>query len=277
MLFSPISAKQEEFLSKTAREIRIDIIRMLTKAGSGHPAGSLGMTDVFTALYFFILKHDPRRPDWEERDFLILSNGHTCPAQYAALAKSGYFPQSELMSLREINSRLQGHPYNNSLPGIEVTSGPLGQGISQSCGLALALKMDHKPNHVYCLLSDGEQQEGQTWESYQLANKYNLSNLTAVIDRNHVQIEGSTEEIMPLGNLEDKLKAFGWKTYVIDGHDFKQIIKALQQANNDGRPSIIVANTTSGKGVSFIEGRHEWHSKAPTKEQASLAIEELRS
>ncbi len=277
MFFSPLTTKQEEFLKKTAQKIRIDIIQMLAEAGSGHPAGSLGMTDVVVALYFYLLKHDPRRPGWEERDYLILSNGHICPVLYSALSQAGYFPKTELQTLRKIDSRLQGHPHYASLPGIETTSGPLGQGLSQACGLALALKIDKKPNHVYCLLSDGEQQEGQTWEAYQLGHKYQLDNLTAVIDRNFIQIEGKTEEIMPLEDLRAKLNSFGWKTYVMDGHSFKQIITKIEQAKQDSSPSIIIANTIPGKGVSFMESKSEWHGKAPSQEQAKQAIQELKS
>jgi transketolase len=264
-----------EFLKKTSQKIRIKVIEMIAQAKSGHPAGSLGMADIFTALYFSVLKHDPLKPDWEERDYVILSNGHICPVLYASLSKAGYFPESELASLRQTGSALQGHPLLNSAPGVENTSGPLGQGLSQACGLALAFKMDKKSNHIYCLLSDGEQQEGQTWEAYQLANKYQLDNLTAVVDRNHIQIEGSTEEIMPLGDLRSKLKSFGWKTYQIDGHDFTQIIKTLKKAKNDRRPSIIIANTIPGKGVSVMENKNEWHGKAPDPKLAQQAIKEL--
>lgn len=264
-----------QFLEKTAQTIRIKVIKMIVQAGSGHPAGSLGMADIFTALYFSILKHDPLKPDWDERDYLLLSNGHICPVLYACLSKAGYFPESELNSLRQIGSRLQGHPVLGSVPGVEITAGPLGQGLSQACGLALALKMDKKSNHIYCLLSDGEQQEGQTWESYQLLNKYRLDNLTAIVDRNHIQIEGPTEKIMPLDDLKAKLKSFGWKTYQIDGHDFVQIIKTLRKAKNDQQPSIIIAHTTPGKGVSFMENKNEWHGKAPDAKQAEQAIKEL--
>ncbi len=264
-----------QFLEKTAQKIRIKVVEMITQAGSGHPAGSLGMADIFTTLYFSILRHDPLKPKWNERDYLILSNGHICPVLYASLSKAGYFPESELTSLRQTGSPLQGHPVLGSAPGVENTSGPLGQGLSQACGLALALKMDKKSNHIYCLLSDGEQQEGQTWEAYQLTNKYQLDNLTAIVDRNHIQIEGSTEEIMPLDDLKSKLKSFGWKTYQIDGHDFTQIIKIFKKAKNDQQPSIIIANTTPGKGVSFMENKNEWHGKAPNAKQAQQAIEEL--
>ena len=263
-------------LKKIATEIRIDVIEMIARAGSGHPAGALGMTDVFTALYFNLVNHKPKSPTWADRDYVLLSNGHICPVLYATLAKSGYFSANILKTLRRINSPLQGHPLLNSAPGIEISSGPLGQGLSQACGLAIALKSDKKKGHIYCLLSDGEQQEGQTWEAYMLAAKYHLSNLTAIIDRNMIQIGGNTEEIMPLENLVKKIEAFGWKTYEMDGHNFKKIIRTVKQAKQDKQPSAIIAHTVPGKGVSFMEGNSSWHGKAPTQEQAKQAISELK-
>ena len=270
-----ISRKQIRKLKKISRQLRINVIEMISEAGSGHPAGSLGMADIFTALYFEVMKHQPLKPKWLNRDYLLLSNGHICPILYASLAQAGYFKKTELRTLRLLNSRLQGHPHFDNLPGIENTSGPLGQGLSQACGLALALKMDQKTNRVYCLMSDGEQQEGQTWEAYQLGAKYCLNNITAIIDRNFIQIGGNTEQIMPLENLVEKIKSFGWKVYKIDGHDFKQILKSLRAAQNDGRPSVIIANTIPGKGVSFMENKSEWHGKAPSEKQAQQAIVEL--
>jgi len=270
-----VSRKQIRKLEKISRQLRINVVEMISEAGSGHPAGSLGMADIFTALYFEVMKHQPLKPKWLNRDYLLLSNGHICPILYASLAQAGYFKKTELKTLRLLNSRLQGHPHFDSLPGIENTSGPLGQGLSQACGLALALKMDQKINRVYCLMSDGEQQEGQTWEAYQLGAKYCLNNITAIIDRNFIQIDGNTEQIMPLENLAEKIKSFGWKVYKIDGHNFKQILKSLKAAQNDGRPSVIIANTIPGKGVNFMENKSEWHGKAPSEKQAQQAIVEL--
>jgi len=272
-----ISRKQIRKLKKISRQLRINVIEMISEAGSGHPAGSLGMADIFTALYFEVMKHQPLKPKWLNRDYLLLSNGHICPILYASLAQAGYFKKTELRTLRLLNSRLQGHPHFDNLPGIENTSGPLGQGLSQACGLALALKMDQKTNRVYCLMSDGEQQEGQTWEAYQLGAKYCLNNITAIIDRNFIQIGGNTEQIMPLEDLAEKIKSFGWKVYKIDGHDFKQILKSLRAAQNDGRPSVIIANTIPGKGVNFMENKSEWHGKALSEKQAQQAIAELEA
>ncbi|MEM4240029.1 MAG: transketolase [Candidatus Woesearchaeota archaeon] len=264
----------EKKLRLIANTLRQDIISMIAEAGSGHPAGSLGMADVFTALYFNVLKHDPKKPDWAERDILVLSNGHICPVRYAAMAESGYFPTKELMTLRKFGSRLQGHPHRGSLPGLETTSGPLGCGISQAAGMALALKMDKKPNHVYCITSDGEHDEGNTWEGIMFANKMQLSNLTVIIDRNNIQIDGFTEDVMPLEPLRQKYEAFGWHVVEVDGHSIKDIIEVLKE-RNDG-PTCIIAHTTPGKGVSFMENSPEWHGKAPNREQAEKALKELR-
>lgn len=263
-------------LEDLTTEAKIKVIEMLEKAGSGHPAGSLGMAEIFIVLYFEILKLNPNKPNWTERDFLLLSNGHICPILYATLNLAGFFPAIELNSLRQINSRLQGHPHLGSLPGIENTSGPLGQGISQACGLALALKRDKKTNRVFCLMSDGEQQEGQSWESYLFASKYDLSNLTIIIDRNNIQISGQTEKIMPLENLRHKLRSFGLQAYEIDGHDIQQIVTATQVAIEDDAPSVIIANTIPGKGVDFMENKSEWHGKAPSTSEARQAIKQLK-
>lgn len=272
---SSLSTNDLTNLAKTAQQIRIDVIKMITQAGSGHPGGSLGMADIFTVLYFKILQHRPSEPTWENRDYLLLSNGHICPVLYATLAKVGYFRPEKLNSLRKINSELQGHPKIQPTLGIEISSGPLGQGISQACGLALALKKDNKPNHIYCLMSDGEQQEGQVWEAYMLAAKNKLNNITVIIDRNHIQIGGNTEEIMPLENLKQKIEAFGWAVLEINGHNFSEIINALTKAKNDDRPTAIIANTVLGKGVSFMENNYKWHGKAPSQEEAVQAIQEL--
>lgn len=264
----------EKKLKLTANTIRQDIVSMIAEAGTGHPGGSLGMADVFTAMYFNVLKHDPKKPDWAERDILVLSNGHICPVRYAAMAESGYFPVKELMTLRKFGSRLQGHPHRGSLPGLETTSGPLGCGISQAAGMALALKMDKKKNHVYCIASDGEHDEGNTWEALMFANKMKLSNLTVIIDRNNIQIDGHTEEVMPLEPLRQKYESFGWRVVEIDGHDIPGIIDALKE--KEDAPTCIIAHTTPGKGVSFMEDDPEWHGKAPNAEQTKAALKELQ-
>jgi transketolase len=264
-------------LSDTARSIRISIIKMLEEAKSGHSAGSLGMADVFTTLYFSIAKHNPQNPTWEERDRIILSNGHICPVLYATLAEAGYFPKEELQTLRKLGSRLQGHPHLGSLPGVENTSGPLGQGLSQAAGLAYALKMDHKSNRIYCFTSDGEHEEGQTWEAYLFAAKNNLNNLTVLIDRNNIQIDGYTENIMPLEPLNDKLQAFGWRVLEIDGHNLDAINDALNLVKViQDKPTAIVCKTIPGKGVDFMENLPAWHGKAPNQEEAQKALEQLQ-
>lgn len=265
-------------LEEKANLIRQDIIKMLLEAGSGHSAGPLGMADVFTALYFNILNHDPKKPDWKERDRLILSNGHICPVRYAAMAHAGYFPVSELKTLRKLGSRLQGHPHRTSLPGIETTSGPLGSGLSQSAGLALAGKINNAIWRVICLMSDGEQEEGNTWEAAMFVGKYKLNNLTALIDRNNIQIDGFTEDVMPLENLRAKYEAFNWHVLEIDGHNIKEIIDAFDQAKAIfEKPTLIIAHTIPGKGVDFMENKWQWHGKPPNKEEAKLALQELRT
>lgn len=274
-------------LEEKANDIRQDIIKMLTEAGSGHSGGPLGMADVFTALYFNILNHDPAKPDWSERDRLILSNGHICPVRYATMAHAGYFPISELKTLRKLGTRLQGHPHRTSLPGVETTSGPLGSGLSQSCGLALAGRLDNASWRVICLMSDGEQEEGNTWEAAMFAGKYKLNNLTALMDRNNIQIDGHTEDIMPLEPLREKYEAFNWHVIEVDGHNMQQIIDAFEEAKRIyEKPTLILAHTIPGKGVSFMENRYEWHGMppdlqdvegAPPKgEQAKVALEELK-
>jgi len=263
-------------LQNIAASIRKDTILMLQKAGSGHTAGALGMTDVFSALYFVLLNHRPDEPNWPGRDYVFLSSGHINPVLYATLSEAGYFDKQELSTLRQINSRLQGHPHLGSLPGIESTSGPLGQGLSQAAGLALGLKMDGEPNRVYCLMSDAEQQEGQVWEAYMLIAKYRLNNLTIFIDRNNIQIGGKTEDVMPLESLSAKLKNFGLRVSEIDGHNFEEIIDAAREAQSfkEGA-TVIICNTTSGKGVSFMENKFEWHGKVPDESQTRKAIEEI--
>jgi len=235
------------------------------------------MADVFAALYFSILKHNPRDPLWADRDRVLLSNGHICPVLYATLAEAGYFPRSELMTLRQAFSRLQGHPHFGSLPGVESSSGPLGQGLSQAVGLTLGLRLQQRNARVYCLLSDAEHQEGQTWEAYSYASKAKLGNLTAFIDRNQIQIGGRTEEVMPIEPLADKLSSFNWHVQEIDGHNFEEITSAVGRAQaEDNKPSVIICNTIPGKGVSFMEGKFEWHGKPPSREQAEIALSELQ-
>ncbi len=270
----PFAQLSEAELQRTATAIRRSIITMLAHAQSGHPAGALGMTDVVTTLYYTVLNHKPEEPTWSERDFVVLSNGHICPVLYAVLARTGYFPQTELMSLRKMHSRLQGHPHKGSLPGIENTSGPLGQGLSQAAGLALAHKMDGKPNRVFCLMSDGEHQEGQTWEAYLFAAKNKLRNITVLVDRNYIQIDGYTEEIMPLDPLKEKIQSFGWEVREVDGHSFTQITQALTEQHSE-KPTAIICHTTPGKGVSFMENKPEWHGKPPTHAEAEQALKEL--
>ncbi len=273
-----LSAQDIQDLETKANLIRQDIIKMLLVAGSGHSAGPLGMADIFTALYFNILNHNPKDPDYPDRDRLILSNGHICPVRYAAMAHAGYFPIEELSSLRKLGSRLQGHPHRTTLPGLETTSGPLGSGLSQAAGLALSAKMDNKTWRVYCLLSDGEHDEGNIWEAVMLCSKYRLNNLTALIDRNNIQIDGFTENIMPLESLKAKYEAFGWHVIEIDGHNFLDIIGAYNQAKAIfEKPTVIIAHTIPGKGVDFMEGKFEWHGKPPNKEEAKKALHELRT
>jgi transketolase len=264
-------------LEDKAREIRVSVIKMLAEAGSGHTAGPLGMADIFSAFYFHILKHDPKDPEWEERDRLFLSNGHICPVRYAAMAHAGYFPAEELMTLRKFGSRLQGHPHRTSLPGVETTSGPLGSGLSQAAGYAYAARMDGKKYRVYCFMSDGEQDCGNTWEAAMFAGKNRLPNLTALIDRNDIQIDGRTEDVMPLEPLAEKYRAFNWHVIEISGHNFDQIIGAVDEAKAvSEKPTLIIAYTIPGKGVKEIEGDYRWHGIPPTKEQAERFLRELR-
>lgn len=279
-----------KFLEDKAREIRISIIEMLVAAGSGHSAGPLGMADVFTALYFFLLRHDPKNPDWPMRDRLILSNGHINPVLYATMAHSGYFPVKELLTLRKFGSRLQGHPHREFLPMLETSSGPLGAGLSQAVGMAIADRMDNgktSDKFFYCLLGDGELDEGQNWEAAMLANKEKLGNLIAIVDRNNIQIDGYTDDVMPLGSVLHKFESFGWHAEEIDGHNFSEIISAVgrAQAVFDG-PSVIVARTIPGKGVSFMERDFKWHGnppgteiagEPPKEEQANIALHDLRT
>ena len=263
-------------LELVANEIRKDIISMIAEAGSGHPAGSLGMADVFAALYFDVLRHDPKNPDWPDRDRLVLSNGHICPARYAAMAEAGYFDKQELQTLRRLGSRLQGHPERDRLPGLETTSGPLGAGLAQAAGLALAARMDGRKWRTYCLVSDAEHDAGLHWEAVLFAGARKLANLTCVIDRNNIQLDGPTEEIMPLEPLKDKYLAFGWHVLEVNGHDIAAVIAALNEAASvTGRPTVIIAHTIPGRGVSFMENDYRWHGQPPKPEQAAQALAEL--
>lgn len=266
-------------LELKAVEIREDIIRMLEHAGSGHSAGPLGLADIFTALYFDVLKHDPKNPDWEERDILLLSNGHTVPVRYATMAHAGYFPKEELKTLRKFDSRLQGHPERLKLPGLETTSGPLGCGISQAAGMALAMRMDDVHHRwIYVVMGDGELDEGNIWEGAMLAAKYKLGNIIGIIDRNNIQIDGQTESVMPLEDLKDKWEAFGWHVISIDGNNIEAVIDACAMARAVvDKPVMIIAHTIPGKGVDFMEYDFNWHGKPPDHKQAKEALHELRT
>ena len=289
-------------LEKQAESIRETIIDMLVSAGSGHTAGPLGMADIFTAFYFHILAHDPKKPDWEERDRLILSNGHICPVQYAAMAHAGYFSVPECLTLRKFGSRLQGHPERLRLPGLETTSGPLGEGLSQAAGIAYAFRMDGgekmsdvprptvhvgrgtsymgvgRKRRVYCVMSDGEQEEGNIWEAALFAGKNKLSNLTAIMDRNNIQIDGMTEDVMPLEPLAEKYRAFNWHVLEVDGHNIAEFVQAIDEAKAIyEKPTLIIAHTIPGKGVPEIEFDYRWHGKPPTREEGKRFLKEIRT
>ncbi len=265
-------------LELTASAVRISIIEMLLAAGSGHSAGPLGMADIFTALYFEVLNINPDKPKDPDRDRLVLSCGHICPVLYATLAHRGYFPREELKTLRQFGTRLQGHPHNSDLPGLENSSGPLGQGLSQAAGMAYAAKIDGAKWRTYAVLSDGEHDEGQLWEAVLFAGKNQLHNLTAIVDRNNIQIDGYTEEVMPLEPLADKYKAFNWHVLEINGHNFDEIIAACRHARAVfEKPTVIIAHTIPGKGVDFMENDYHWHGKPPTKDEAKVALRELRT
>lgn len=273
-----ISESKIEELEIKANKARELLIEMLVEAGSGHTAGPLGMADIFTAMYFHILNHDPMNPEWEERDRLILSNGHITPIRYVVMAMSGYFSIEELKTLRKLGSRLQGHPERERLPGIETTSGPLGSGLGQACGYAYAARMDKKDFRIYCFMSDAEQDEGATWESVMFSGKYALNNLTAVIDRNNIQIDGTTENVMPLEPLRIKYESFGWHVLEVNGHNIEQFVDAIEEAKAiHEKPTLIVAHTIPGKGIHQIENDYKWHGIPPTAEQAKLFLNELRT
>lgn len=266
-------------LEKIANEMRQDIVKMLEHAKSGHSAGPMGLSDVFAALYFDVLKHDPKKPDWDERDLLVLSAGHNAPVQYVAMAHSGYFPKKELMTLRKFGSRLQGHPERTKLPGLETTTGPLGEGLSQAAGMAYALTMDEDHHRwVYCVTGDGELNEGNIWEAAMFAGKYKLYNLTVIVDRNNIQIDGNTEEVMPLEDLRAKWEAFGWHVIEIDGNNIEAVIDACAMARAIvEKPVAILAHTVPGKGVDFMEFDFHWHGAQPDSKQAKVALKQLRS
>ncbi len=275
-------------LEKIANDIREDIIKMLVKAKSGHSAGPLGMADIFTALYFEIMNHDPKKPYWPERDRLILSNGHICPVRYAVMAQAGYFPREWLWKLRKLGSPLQGHPERLRLPGIETTSGPLGSGLGQASGYAYAARMDGARFRVFCITSDGEHQAGNHWEAVMFAGKYKLSNLTCIVDRNNIQIDGFTEDVMPLEPLIEKYEAFNWHVIEIDGHNFSEIENAVGEARAVyEKPTVIIAHTIPGKGVSYMENDFKWHGTPPgitdmpgepaKEEQVKQALHDLRT
>lgn len=277
-MIDDLTDQKEQELRLIANEIREELIKMLLEAGSGHSAGPLGMADVFTSLYFHILDHDPKNPEWDKRDKVVLSNGHICPVLYATLAKAGYFPMDELKTLRKLGSRLQGHPHRGALPGIENTSGPLGEGLSQAIGMALANRLDNKTSHIYCLTSDGEHQEGNTWEAIMFAAKYNLDNLTVIIDRNNIQIDGTTENVMPLENLRLKYESFNWQVIETDGNNIEGFVDAVRHARTvHERPTVIIAHTIPGLGVDFMENNYTWHGKPPNDEEAKKALKELRT
>lgn len=273
-----IHDKKIKELEETATKVREDIIKMLLEAGSGHSAGPLGMADIFVALYFHLLHHDPKNPEWEDRDRLILSNGHICPVRYATMAHAGYFPKKELLTLRKFGSRLQGHPERRRLPGLETTSGPLGSGLAQAAGMAHAARMDGKKWRTYCLMSDAEQAAGVCYEAMLFAGRNKLNNLTAVIDRNSIQIDGFTEDIMPLEPLRAKYEACGWHVLEVGGHNIEQFVEAVEEAKTIyEKPTLIIAHTIPGRGVSFMEKKYEWHGIPPNAEQAAAAIRDLRT
>jgi transketolase len=265
-------------LEEQANRTRISIVEMLAAAGSGHSAGPLGMAEILTVLYFEVMKHDPRDPEWAERDVFFLSNGHTAPVLYATLAHAGYFDVEELNTLRQYGSRLQGHPERTALPGLENTSGPLGSGLSQAAGYAYTLQHIDKELHrfVYCAMGDGELNEGNIWEAAMFAGKYKLGKLVGIVDRNYIQIDGLTEDVMPLDDLRAKWESFGWHVLEVDGNNVAELVGAINQAKAVAqKPSVILAYTVPGKGVPFMEYDYKWHGKPPTAEQAEVALAAL--
>lgn len=269
-------AKSEKELKEVANKLRLDVIEMTSEAGSGHPGGSLSSADLMAVLYFRVMNHRPSDPSWDGRDRFILSKGHVAPILYASLAESGYFPVDELMTLRKINSRLQGHPVRGKVPGVEMSTGSLGQGLSMACGFALAAKMDGKKHRVYCLIGDGELQSGMNWEAAMFASQYKLNNLVAFVDRNRLQISGCTDDVMSIEPLERKWESFGWRVVTVDGHNIGQIINACNWAKRARtRPTVVIMNTIKGKGVSFMENNAAFHGKSCNQEEAVCAENEL--
>lgn len=265
-------------LARIADRLRLDVIEMTSEAGSGHPGGSLSSADLMAVLYFGgVMRHDPSNPQWEDRDRFVLSKGHVAPVLYAALAESGYFPREQLLTLRKLGGKLQGHPVRGKVPGVEMSTGSLGQGLSMACGIALAGKMDGKDYRTYCLLGDGELQEGQNWEAAMFASQYGLSNLVAIVDRNRLQITGNTENAVGLDPLPEKWRAFGWNVAVVNGHDIDMIQEAFSVTSDSNRPVVIIMNTIKGKGVSFMENNASFHGKAANAEEKEIAERELKS
>ena len=265
-------------LENMANKLRLHVVEMTHEAGSGHPGGSLSAADMIAALYFKFMNHDPSNPSWEDRDRFVLSKGHVAPVLYAALAESGYFPVEDLLSLRKMGSKLQGHPVRGKVPGVEMSTGSLGQGLSMACGIALAGKMDGRDYKTICMLGDGELQEGQNWEAAMFARQAGLSNLIAIVDRNRLQITGDTESAVGLEPLPEKWKSFGWNVIIIDGHNMSQILEALDMAAaSESRPTVIIMRTVKGKGVSFMENNADFHGKACNDEELAQAVGELRA
>lgn len=260
-----------------ANHIRKNIVLMLNKAQSGHSGGAIGLADVFSVLYFYILKHNPKRPNWKQRDYVFLSNGHVCPVLYATLAQANYFKETELFTLRRLGSKLQGHPHKNSIVGIENSSGPLGQGLSQAIGLASSFKRENKHNKVFCFVGDGELEEGQIWEANLFAVKEKLNNFIQIIDRNYIQIDGRTEDVSNLDSVKDKYLAFNWEVVEFDGNSVEEIIYAFIQAidSKNNKPKCLIARTVPGKNISFMENDYKWHGKAPNDEETKIALKQL--
>ncbi len=276
-MISDLNDQKIKFLEEKSNKARELVIEMLLQAGSGHSAGPLGMADIFTTLYFHVMNHMPKNPEWDERDRLILSNGHICPIRYTVMALAGYFPIEELKTLRKFGSRLQGHPHRTALPGLETTSGPLGEGLSQAAGMAIARDLDNKKYHIYTIVSDGEFEEGNSWEAMMFIGKNKFQNFTVIMDRNNIQIDGRTEDIMPLEPLVDKCKAFGLHTIEIDGNNIREINDAIMEAKAvTEKSTMIIANTIPGKGVDFMEGNYLWHGKPPNQDEAKNALQQLR-
>ncbi len=263
-------------LKRIAFDVRKNVLKMTTAAGSGHPGGSMSATDVLVCLYFNTMRHDPGKPDWPDRDRFVLSKGHAAPALYAVLAECGYFSKKLLPSLRKLGSPLQGHPDMKRLPGIEMSTGSLGQGISTALGMAMGCRLDGRKNRIFCMIGDGESQEGQVWEAAMAASHNRLDNLTVVLDENRLQIDGSTDDIMNVSNQRARWKAFGWDTHVINGHDYNAILKALHRRKEPGKPRMIVAQTVKGKGVDFMENQLKYHGAPLSKDELKKALEALQ-